>query len=89
MKRSFLFLMLAGAALAAGEFDFKNAVFDLTFDTKGGTVRKLLYKNLTMLRCRKPVRALFCGHGSRKKANPPNGAEIIDSGFSIQPTRRK
>ena len=37
--------MLAGAALAAGEFDFKNAVFDLTFDTKGGTVRKLLYKN--------------------------------------------
>ena len=45
MKKYLFSLMLAGAALAAAEFDFRNADFELTFDTKGASVSKLIYRN--------------------------------------------
>jgi len=45
MKKYLFSLMLAGAALAAAEFDFRNADFELTFDTKGASVSRLIYRN--------------------------------------------
>ena len=45
--RSFLLLCLAAAAcLSAGEFDFQNANFQLTFDTKGGMLTKLIHNKV-------------------------------------------
>ena len=45
MKKRFLFLLLllAGAVLCAGEIQFKNANFDITFDTLGATVKTLIH----------------------------------------------
>ena len=46
MKRLILAVLLTGLALAAGEFQFKNANFDITFDTKGATVKKLIHNKV-------------------------------------------
>ena len=46
MKKLILFSLLAGVSLIAGEFQIKNANFDITFDTKGATVKKLIHNKV-------------------------------------------
>ena len=46
MKKLFLVTLLASFYVAAGEFQFKNANFDITFETKGATVKKLIHNKV-------------------------------------------
>ena len=46
MKKLILSLLLSGIYLTAGEFQFKNSNFDITFDTKGATVKKLIHNKV-------------------------------------------
>ena len=47
MKKALLFLLAtAGLFLAAGEFEFKNANFQITFNTRGATISKLIHNKV-------------------------------------------
>ena len=47
MKKTILLLLLsAGMLLSGGEFEFKNANFQITFDTVGGTIKKLIHNKV-------------------------------------------
>ena len=42
MKKLLLLFLTAAAVVSAGEFDFSNSRYQLTFDTKGGMLTKLI-----------------------------------------------
>jgi hypothetical protein len=48
MKKQFLWLLLSltAAVLCAGDIPFKNANFDIVFDTQGATIKKLIHNQV-------------------------------------------